>query len=237
MSTQHYSVLIIGGGAAGITTAATLRRQNSSIDIAIVEPSNKHYYQPAFTLVGGGEYTLKNATKNEADLIPSSIDWLQEFAESFQPESNQVTLKSGMNITYDYLVVCPGIQLDFHKIDGLVETLGKNGVCSNYSPEHVEYTWEMVQKLKSGKALFTQPPMPIKCAGAPQKAMYLAADRFKEYGISHKIDVEFFNAGPGMFGVPFFAKALMKVIKKYNIKTNFNYNLIAINGKEKIATF
>tara|TARA_R110001583_G_scaffold195551_1_gene376017 strand:- start:30638 stop:31894 length:1257 start_codon:yes stop_codon:yes gene_type:complete len=237
MVNTHYSILIIGGGAAGITTANTLRRMDSKLDIAIVEPSDKHYYQPAFTLVGGGVYKLKNAMKQERDLIPTSITWIQEYADTFEPENNQVTLKNGHVISYDYLVVCPGIQLDFDKIDGLLETLGKNGVCSNYSPEHVEYTWETVQKLKHGKALFTQPPMPIKCAGAPQKAMYLAADRFRQYGISDKIDVEFFNAGPGMFGVPFFAKALMKVIKKYDIKTNFNHNLVAINGENKIATF
>lgn len=237
MANTHYSILIIGGGAAGITTANTLRRMDSKLDIAIIEPSDKHYYQPAFTLVGGGAYKLKNAMKQERDLIPTSITWIQEYADTFQPENNQITLKNGHAIHYDYLVVCPGIQLDFHKIDGLLETLGKNGVCCNYSPEYVEYTWEMVQKLKHGRAFFTQPPMPIKCAGAPQKAMYLAADRFRQYGISDKIDVEFFNAGPSMFGVPFFAKALMKIIKKYNIKANFNHNLVAINGENKIATF
>ena len=237
MVKTHYSILIIGGGAAGITTANTLLRNDASLDIAIVEPSDKHYYQPAFTLVGGGEYKLKKATKNEADLIPANVYWFKEFADSFQPDINQVTLKTGVTISYEYLVVCPGIQLDFHKIDGLLETLGKNGVCSNYSPKYVEYTWETVRQLKSGTALFTQPPMPIKCAGAPQKAMYLAADRFRQYGLSNKIDVEFLNAGPGMFGVPFFAKALMKVVKKYNIKTLFNHNLIAIDGDKKIATF
>ena len=126
MANTHYSILIIGGGAAGITTANTLRRMDSKLDIAIVEPSDKHYYQPAFTLVGGGAYKLKNAIKQERDLIPSSITWVKEYADTFQPEINQITLKSGQLISYDYLVACPGIQLDFHKIDGLLETLGKN---------------------------------------------------------------------------------------------------------------
>lgn len=237
MANTHYSILIIGGGAAGITTANALHRKDSSLDIAIVEPSEKHYYQPAFTLVGGGEYKLKKATKNEADLIPTGTFWFKEFAESFQPEINQVTLKDGATISYKYLIVCPGLQLDFHKIDGLLETLGKNGVCSNYSPKYVEYTWETVNKLKSGTALFTQPSTPIKCAGAPQKAMYLAADRFRRYGIANKIDVEFLNAGASMFGIPFFARALDKVVKKYNIKTHFGHDLIAINGETKVATF
>lgn len=237
MSEQHYSVLIVGGGAAGVSVANNMRRQNSTIDIALIEPSEKHYYQPGFTIIGGGAYTLKKATKNEADLIHPSVNWIKEYAESFQPDENKVTLKSGDSISYDFLVVCPGLQLDFNKIDGLETTLGKNGVCSNYSADFVEYTWETLQKLESGTALFTQPPMPIKCAGAPQKIMYLAADRFRKKGIADKINVEFCNAGPGMFGVPFFAKALSKVIADYGITTNFNHNLVAIDGDAKTATF
>ena len=131
MSQTHHTVLIIGGGSAGVSLANNMRRKNSTIDIAIVEPSEKHYYQPGFTIIGGGEYTLKKATKNEADLIHPSVTWVKEFADTFQPDNNTVTLKSGDTITYDYLVVCPGLQLDWDKIKGLKETLGKNGVCSN----------------------------------------------------------------------------------------------------------
>ncbi len=237
MSQTHHTVLIVGGGAAGVSVANTMRRTDSNIDIALIEPSEKHYYQPGFTIIGGGAYTLKKATRNEADLIHPSVKWIKDYAETFQPDANSVTLRSGDTITYDYLVVCPGLQLDWDKIAGLKDTLGKNGVCSNYSPDTVEYTWECIKNLESGTALFTQPPMPIKCAGAPQKIMYLAADRFRKKGILDKISVEFYNAGPGMFGVPFFAKALSKVVANYGIKTHFNHNLVAIDGSKKVATF
>lgn len=237
MSEQHVSILIVGGGAAGVSVANTLRRQNKDIDIAIIEPSEKHYYQPGFTVVGAGAYTLKQTLKNEADLIHPSVKWIKDFAETFQPDDNRVTLRSGDSISYDYLVACPGLQLDWSKIEGLQDTLGKNGVCSNYSADTVEYTWECIQNMQSGTALFTQPPMPIKCAGAPQKIMYLATDRFIKKGIRDNIDVQFCNAGPGMFGIPFFAKALQKVVKNYGITSNFNHNLVAIDGAGKTATF
>lgn len=237
MSDQHHSMLIVGGGAAGVSVANNMRRKDSSLDIAIIEPSEKHYYQPGFTIIGGGAYTMAKATKNEADLIHSSVKWIKDYAESFQPHDNQITLRSGDTISYDFLVVCPGLQVDYDKIEGLAETLGKNGVCCNYSPEHVEYTWESLKNLKSGNALFTQPPMPIKCAGAPQKIMYLAADHFRKQGIANNINIEFFNAGPSMFGVPFFAKALDKVVADYGIKVNITNNLVAVNGDEKTATF
>lgn len=237
MSEQHHTLLIIGGGAAGVSVANTLRRQNATIDIAIIEPSEKHYYQPGFTIIGAGAYTLKQATKNEVDLIHPSVTWIKDYAASFNPDNNSITLRSGETIHYDYLVVCPGLQLDWHKIAGLSETLGKNNVCSNYSPDTAEYTWHCIQATLSGTAIFTQAPMPIKCAGAPQKIAYLAADRFRKAGRLNNISVEFYNAGAVLFGVPFFAKALSKVVADYGIKTYFNHNLIAIDGDTKTATF
>ncbi len=237
MSQQHHTILIVGGGAAGVSVANNMRRQNGSIDIAIIEPSEKHYYQPGFTIIGSGAYTMKQTTRNEADLIHPTVTWIKDYAESFQPDANSVTLCSGETISYDYLVVCPGLQLDWDKVAGLKETIGKNNVCSNYSPDTVEYTWECIKNIESGNALFTQPPMPIKCAGAPQKIMYLAADRFRKKGILDKVNIEFCNAGPAIFGIPFFAKALNKVVAGYGIKTNFNHNLVAIDGPAKTATF
>lgn len=234
---EHHTLLIVGGGAAGVSVANNMRRQNAKIDIALIEPSEQHYYQPGFTIVGGGAYTLKQATRNEKDLIHKSVKWIKDYADTFQPEENSVTLRSGGTLTYDYLVVCPGLQLDWDKIKGLPGTLGKNNVCSNYSPKTAEYTWECIQQIKSGTALFTQPPMPIKCAGAPQKIMYLAADRFRKRKILDKFNIEFCNAGPAIFGIPFFAKALMKVVAGYGIKTNFGHNLVAIDGAAKTATF
>lgn len=237
MANQHHTLLIVGGGAAGVSMANTMRRKNSKIDTAIIEPSEKHYYQPGFTIIGGGAYTLEKATKNEADLIHPSVTWIKDYAETFQPDDNSVTLRSGDKVTYDYLVVCPGLQLDWDKIKGLKATLGKNGVCSNYSADTVEYTWECIKNLESGTALFTQPPMPIKCAGAPQKIMYLAADRFRKKGILEKFNIEFCNAGPAMFGVSFYAKALDKVVADYGIKTEFKHNLVEIDGSAKKAIF
>ncbi|MDO8937883.1 MAG: FAD/NAD(P)-binding oxidoreductase [Methylicorpusculum sp.] len=237
MSTQHHTVLIIGGGAAGVSVTNNMRRQNSSIDIALIEPSEIHYYQPGFTIIGGGAYTMAKTSRNEADLIHPSVTWIKDYAETFQPDANTVTLRSGTSLSYDYLVVCPGLQLDWQKIEGLKETLNHNGVCSNYSAETVEYTWECIRNLQSGTALFTQPVMPIKCAGAPQKIMYLASDRFRKKGILDKISVEFCNAGPAMFGIPFFAKALDKVVADYGIKTHFQHNLVAIDGPAKTAFF
>ncbi len=145
MAGAHHQILIVGGGTAGITVAASLHRRAAgrvgSVDIAIVEPSENHYYQPAFTLVGAGTYALAKTRRKEADLVPPGVKLIQGSAKQFDPAANKVTLASGDTVTYDYLVLCPGLKLDWGKVDGLQAALGKNGVCSNYSPDHVNYTW------------------------------------------------------------------------------------------------
>ncbi|MGR9108163.1 MAG: FAD-dependent oxidoreductase, partial [Gammaproteobacteria bacterium] len=232
---MKHQIVVVGGGSAGIAVSATLLRKEKSLDIAIIEPSELHYYQPAFTLVGGGEYNPDDTHQPVSSLIPKGATWIHDAVESFAPEQNALKLKGGDSVEYDYLVICPGIQLDWGKIQGLEETLGKNGVCSNYLLHYANYTWECIRSFKGGKALFTQPPMPIKCAGAPQKIMYMAADHFKKNNISAEINFD--TALPAMFGVPLFAQALLGVVARYGIQADFKSNLVAIDGNKKEAVF
>jgi sulfide:quinone oxidoreductase len=235
---NHHQVLIIGGGTAGITVAAILRRHAGNVRIAIVEPHDEHYYQPALTLVGAGVYPMAKTHRPEASVMPQGVKWIHDAAKSFEPEKNTVVLRGGEALTYDYLVVCTGVRLDWDKVAGLAETLGSNGVCSNYSPTSVNYTWECVQKLKTGdRIVCTQPPMPFKCPGAPQKIIYLIADRLRRRGILKECTLDFYTHAPAIFGVPYFARALVKVAARYGIGVHYQQNLVAVNGNAKTATF
>ncbi len=232
-----FDIVVVGGGSAGLGVTASLLRRRSSLRIAVIEPSEKHYYQPAWTLVGGGAYAIDQTARNTADVMPHGAEWIKAAASEFAPEKNLVHLADGRSVGYRQLIVCPGIRLAWEKIEGAQETLGKNGVTSNYLFDLAPYTWSLVQQLKGGKALFTQPPMPIKCAGAPQKAMYLSCDYWQRHGVLDKIDVEFDLAGAVLFGVPEFVPPLMEYVHKYHAELVFNSNLVKVNGPEKIATF
>ncbi|WP_332910876.1 FAD/NAD(P)-binding oxidoreductase [Algoriphagus boritolerans] len=164
---KHYQILIIGGGTAGITIAAQLKRKDSTLQIAIIEPSSKHYYQPAWTLVGAGAFDFKDTERNEADYIPKGVDWIQDKATGIDPDLNQVSTANSGNFGYDYLIPVPGLVMAPELLPGLTEALDKGVVCSNYTdPEH---TWEVLKNFRGGNAVFTQPTTPIKCGGAPQK--------------------------------------------------------------------
>jgi len=231
-------IVIIGGGTAGITTAAMLKNKSLNFEISIIDPSEDHYYQPLWTLVGGGIFNKEKSMKKMKDVIPSGTTWIQDSVKTFDPESNSVYLNEQTDpITYDYLIICPGIQIDWDKVEGLREAMGKNGVCSNYDYNYVDYTWKFIQKTKSGNALFTYPNTPIKCGGAPQKIMYLAEEFFRKVNQRNNINVEFVTAGERVFGVQKYREALERIIKDRGINTSFNLNLTKVDGQNNIAFF
>ena len=235
---KAYDVLIVGGRAAGISVASSLLKRDASLEIAIIDPADAHYYQPGFTMVGGGVFDLAQTRRPMDQVMPERVSWIKAAVAEFNPAENYVLLDSQAKVAYQHLVACPGLKLNWQGVDGLTEALGKNGVTSNYSPETAPYTWDLVQTLKSGKAIFTQPPMPIKCAGAPQKALYLSADYWLKQGLLGKgINIEFCNAGAVLFGVKEYVPALQSYMDKYQTTLSYGHNLTKVDGENKKAWF
>ncbi len=234
---MKHQIVIVGGGAAGLAAAASLLKRRRDLDIAIIEPKDDHYYQPGWTMVGAGIFDYAATVREEASLLPKGALWIRHAAAAFDPDRNEVVLDSGERVGYDFLIAAPGIALNFAAVKGLEETLGKNGVTSNYQPGMAPLTWKLVSGMKRGRAIFTQPPPPFKCAGAPQKAMYLSCDAWRRAGVLGDIEVEFCTAAPALFGVADYVPALMDYVKRYNIRLNLGSTLIAVDGAARKATF
>ncbi|HUG17917.1 MAG TPA: FAD/NAD(P)-binding oxidoreductase [Planctomycetaceae bacterium] len=234
-----HQIVIVGGGSGGITVAARLLRSagGKKLDVAIVEPSTRHYYQPAWTLVGAGTFRLEDTVKPEADVIPPGASWIQERVAEFHPAENLLVMSSGLEVAYEYLVVAAGIQINWNGVPGLAECIGKDGVCSNYSFDTVTSTWETLRKFQGGTAIFTQPAGAIKCGGAPQKICYLAEDFIRKRGLRDKSRIIYASPGTAIFSVEKYRKVLEEVVERKGIETMFRHNLIGIREATKEAVF
>ncbi|HVB46199.1 MAG TPA: FAD/NAD(P)-binding oxidoreductase [Streptosporangiaceae bacterium] len=231
---DHHKVLIIGGGTAGISVAARLRR--AGIDgITIIEPSSQHYYQPLWTLVGGGRTPQNETVRPEADVMPKGVTWVHDAATSADPAARTVTTASGQVLSYDFLVVAPGIQLDFGKVPGLTEALGQRGVSSNYRFDLTPRTWEFIRDLRGGTALFTMPAGPIKCAGAPQKIAYLAADYWRQQKVLDRTRIILVLPTAAMFSQPDWAEVLEGIAAGYGIEVRKESQLAEVDGEASRA--
>ncbi|MDH3706884.1 MAG: NAD(P)/FAD-dependent oxidoreductase [Acidimicrobiia bacterium] len=233
--TAHHQVLVVGGGTAGITVAARLAHKGS--EVAVMDPSDTHYYQPLWTLVGGGCAKASSTARPEAKVMPRGVTWIKKAAAAFTPDQNEVTTADGATYTYDALIVCPGIQLDWDRIPGLTDTLGRDGVSSNYTFELAPRTWDFIRGTTSGTAVFTMPSGPIKCGGAPQKIAYLACDHWRRQGVLDDIDVHLVLPTPAIFGVPEFAAALDDVVADYGITLHLMAELDSIDPDGRKANF
>lgn len=255
-------IVIVGGGLAGMSTAARLTLNLDNPDITVIEPGDlATSYQPGQTLVGAGIWEKEDVMYNTVDFIPDGVTVIKEKATEFDPDNNTVITADGQKIKYDYLVVAAGMKLAFGKIKGLgidetitstgdhakvSEVIGKNGLASIYYQEGSKQTWTQMQKFiadaKSGKkvkGLFTHPNTPIKCGGAPKKIMYLTDARLREAGTEARENAElmFYPNGSKMFGVPEYHNAIQKQFEERNMKWNYRHNLIAVDPSAKTATF
>ncbi|ABM10729.1 NAD(P)/FAD-dependent oxidoreductase [Paenarthrobacter aurescens] len=231
----HHRILIIGGGNAGLSVAARLRNQGQS-DVGIIEPGEQHYYQPLWTLVGGGCADANESVRPQASVTPQGVAWIKDAATGIDPESRSVSLASGATISYDYVVVCPGIQLDWDRIPGMDKALETPQASSNYRFDLAPKTWDMIRSLRSGTAVFTMPAGPIKCGGAPQKIAYLAADYWRQQGVLNDIRIVLVLPSPGMFGVKAFADELEKVVARYGIEVHKNSEMTEIDPVTQTVT-
>ena len=230
-----HQILVVGGGTAGITVAARLLRKGFT-DVAVIEPSDKHYYQPMWTLVGGGLADAPSTERPEASVMPKGVTWIRKSANAFDPDNDTVTCSDGSVYGYDALVVCPGIQLDWDKTEGLAQAVEGPGVSSNFRFDLAPKTWDLVRGTRSGSAVFMMPMFPMKCAGAPQKIAYLAADHWRKQGVLGAMDIHLVVPTPRAFGIPAIADSLDKVIAGYGIHLHTLSEVTAVDADSRKVT-
>ncbi|WP_026549236.1 FAD/NAD(P)-binding oxidoreductase [Arthrobacter sp. Br18] len=233
-ATHHSDVVILGGGNAGISLAARLRRYGVK-DVAVVEPREHHLYQPLFSHIAGGTAPAKMATRPQADVIPKGVTWIRDAAAAIDTGTDTVMLASGARATYGHLVVCPGIQKDWDAVPGLAEAMASPSGASNYEFELAPKAWELLRNLRKGTVVFTQPAGPATCSGASQKPMYLACDYWRGQGVLEDIRVVLVVPTPTVFGMPLIDAELNRKIAEYGIELHCSSELAEVDAGSRTA--
>ncbi|KAM9807983.1 sulfide:quinone oxidoreductase, mitochondrial-like [Neosynchiropus ocellatus] len=233
----HYKMLVLGGGSGGIAMSARMKRMLGAENVAVVEPSEMHYYQPIWTLVGAGAKSVKSSGRPTESVMPSGVKLVKSKVQEINPEKNTVRTDDGTEISYEYLIVALGLQLHFEKIKGLPEGFEHPKIGSNYSVQTVEKTWKALQDFKEGNALFTFPNTPIKCPGAPQKIMYLSDAYLRKTGKRSKASIKYFSSLPVIFSVKKYADSLWEIVKKRDLEVNLRHDLIEVRVDKQEAVF
>lgn len=241
-STKSHDLLIVGGGTAGINIAQQIKQTYESQGsqppaMSIIDKAELHHYQPGWTLVGAGLKDKSELNTPMAETIPAHAQHIKNFVREINAEENSLITDDGVVHSYKSLILCPGIKLNYGAVEGLREAMGKNGVSSIYDYDYCDNVWSNIKDLESGTALFTQPKGDIKCAGAPQKIMWMAEDYWRKVGRRGAINVEFTTALPKMFGVQKYSDILRGLTQSRNVTPNFETVLTKVDGKQKIAEF
>ncbi|CAA21882.1 sulfide-quinone oxidoreductase [Schizosaccharomyces pombe] len=256
-ASTHHKVLVVGGGSAGISVAHQIYNKFSKYrfandqgkdtslkpgEIGIVDGAKYHYYQPGWTLTGAGLSSVAKTRRELASLVPADKFKLHpEFVKSLHPRENKIVTQSGQEISYDYLVMAAGIYTDFGRIKGLTEALDdpNTPVVTIYSEKYADAVYPWIEKTKSGNAIFTQPSGVLKCAGAPQKIMWMAEDYWRRHKVRSNIDVSFYTGMPTLFSVKRYSDALLRQNEQLhrNVKINYKDELVEVKGSERKAVF
>ncbi|WP_345802860.1 FAD/NAD(P)-binding oxidoreductase [Microbacterium sp. AZCO] len=222
-----HRILIIGGGNGGISVAARLRRAGVD-DIAIIEPREDHLYKPLFSHVAGGTARASITVRPQREVMPKDVHWIQDAVTAVHPEANAVTLASGDTLTYEHLIVCPGIQLDWDRVPGLEDAIQTPAVASHYEFDLAKKASALLRDVKAGTVVFTQPDGPASCAGAAQKPMYQASDYWRATGALDSIRVVMVVPTETPFMAPF-DRELDRTISEYGIELRASTVLLRVD--------
>lgn len=244
-----FRVIIAGAGTGSMTVCSQLIRSGKvkPKEIAVIDPSKTHWYQPGYTLAAGGLYGDEKEVKNRyydhfardsKSLFHPDVTLIEKSVTNFNPVSNKIEVE-GQEFGYQDLIVAIGLSYDYSQVPGLLEAIQDENapVGTIYEFQHALKINRLIKKFKGGNAIFSQPNQPLKCAGAPQKIMYLAESSWRKTGIRERSKIDFWIPQSSIFGVPFFAKNLEIIAKEKGINLHYEHLLTNVDWKNNKATF
>lgn len=239
-SNAKVKIVIIGGGAAGISMAARLARSLKRAEITLIDPADRQFYQPGFTLIAAGVYKPEQVYRKQSDCMPKGVKWVKKTVVAVDPAQNRVTVEGGSVFAYDFLVLTPGLQLNWNKVEGLsLKTLGQGNVHSIYDFEGAQKTWPAIQAFAKtgGRGIFTDTHTKLKCGGAPKKICLLTEHLARQAGRRTKVKIDYFSAAHALYDVPYFTPRLEAIYNERQVDVTLNVRVKGVDTQAKKVYF
>ncbi|MDH6535483.1 NAD(P)/FAD-dependent oxidoreductase [Parabacteroides sp. 52] len=233
-------IVIIGGGAAGISMAARLKSWLKNPQIVLIDPSDRQYYQPGFTLIASGVYNADEVWKKQENCIPQGIVWMKDTVTAIDPVTNEIRTAANGKVSYDFLVLTPGLQINWNKVEGITyDTLGQGNAHSIYDYRGAQQTWKAIQEFAKtgGKGIYTDTYTKHKCGGAPKKICLLTEHYTRKQQAREKVNFHFYTASKVLYDVPYFTPRLLDIYKERNIPIQVNVRVKGVDTAAKQVHF
>ncbi|BAF72241.1 NAD(P)/FAD-dependent oxidoreductase [Sulfurovum sp. NBC37-1] len=258
-SRKKADIVIIGGGTAGMTVAARLRRSAPNAKITLIAPNETHLYQSGQVYVAAGLFSEFDNKRPTSELLPDNVIWMKDKVTAFDPDKNRVQTAKHNTVPYDYLVVALGCEYDYNAVEGMSsDDIGKHGIASVYMNDLNEGTsegaivsrmWMKAIRRKAQKSevrvLFSDSQTPVKGEGASLSMLFLANDMLKGNGLKikdkdlqHKVKFTLTKAGKVLFPSAKIDAALKRTMKKTdNVSVSYGHILKRIDKEKKVAVY
>src|SRR5579864_3231929 len=207
-------VLILGGGTGGTITANRLRRMlPMSIDITVIDSSDRHLYQPGLLFVPFGLADLDELVRPLDRQLHHGIEYIRATVDSVDTARRQVRLAGGRTAVYDVLVVATGARLMPEETEGLNGASWEKNIFTFYSLDGARALTAALAEFKGGSLVVNVVDMPIKCPVAPLEFCFLADWFFRERGRRDDVDLTFVTPLDGAFTKPVASRRLGELLE------------------------
>ncbi len=228
------TVLILGGGVGGLVTANELKKALSDEHrIVIIEQNDRHEFAPSFLWLMVGDREPEQITCPVRDLVPPGVELMHGKVNGINT-ANQTIEVGDQQLSYDYLVIALGSDLDPGAIDGL-----KESAHTFYSFDGSKKLRQALESFHEGTVNVVVSAMPYKCPGAPYEGAMLIADHFKQRGLQDKVDVHLYTPEPQPMPVagPDLGNAVVEMLETKGVTYHPLHQLSSVDPQNEKLNF
>jgi sulfide:quinone oxidoreductase len=218
------TVLILGAGTAGTAMAHKLRRKLSSEwDVAVVDPSTEHLYQPGLLFLPFGDETEARIVRDRGSTLGKGITWHQTEVKAIDTERQLVEVADSAPLSYDFLIIASGTQIRPDIIDGMQGAGWRKSVFDFYTLDGAKALEAALSNFEGGRLVVNVVEMPIKCPVAPLEFAFLADWYLTKRGIRDKTELVYATPLDAAFTKPLASKMLGYLLEDKGVRVETEF--------------